>query len=48
MFQGHRLITFGEEDFLRFLSVIGVAAMLVMSPRPFEHFFALSTPEDYI
>ena len=29
-FQGHRSIGSGEEDFLRFLPYMGMAAMLVM------------------
>ena len=29
-FQGHRYIGSGEEDFLRFLSYMGMAATLVM------------------
>ena len=29
-FQGHRTIGSGEEDFLRFLPYMGMAAMLVM------------------
>ena len=35
-FQGHWYIDFGEEDFLRFLPYMGMAAMLVMWPKPFE------------
>ena len=38
-FQGHRSIGSGEEDFLRFLPYMGVAAMLVMWPRLFEQLF---------
>ena len=38
-FQGHWSIGSGEEDFLRFLPYMGMAAMLVMRPRPFEQFF---------
>ena len=38
-FQGHQSIASGEEDFLRFLPYMGMAAMLVMWPRPFEQFF---------
>ena len=37
-FQGHRSIGSGE-DFLRFLPYMGMAAMLVMWPRPFEQLF---------
>ena len=35
-FQGHRAFGSGEEDFLRFLPYIGMAAILVMWPGPFE------------
>ena len=35
-FQGHLSICSGEEDFLRFLPYMGMAAMLVMWPRLFE------------
>ena len=38
-FQGHWSIGSGEEDFLRFLPYMGMAAMLVMWPRPFEQLF---------
>ena len=38
-FQGHWSIGSGEEDFLRFLPYMGMAAMLVMWPRPFEILF---------
>ena len=38
-FQGHRSIGSGEEDFLRFLPYMGMVAMLVMWPRPFEQLF---------
>ena len=38
-FQGHRSSGSGEEDFLRFLPYMGMAAMLVMWPRPFEQLF---------
>ena len=39
-FQGHRSIGSGEEDFLKFLPYMGMAAMSVMWPKPFEqHFF---------
>ena len=40
-FQGHWSIGSGEEDFLMFLPYMGMAAMLVMWPRPFEQFFCL-------
>ena len=40
-FQGHRPFGSGEEDFLSFffLPYIGVAAILVMWPGPFEQTF---------
>ena len=38
-FQGHRQFGSGEEDFLRFLSYMGMAAILVMWPGPFEQTF---------
>ena len=38
-FQGHWSIDSGEEDFLRFLPYMGMAAMLFMWPRPFEQVF---------
>ena len=34
-FQGHGYIGSGEEDFLRFLLYMGMAAMLVMWPNSF-------------
>ena len=37
-FQGHRSIGSGEQVFLRFLPYMGMAAILVMWSRPFEHF----------
>ena len=37
-FQGHRSIGSGEEDFLRFLPYMGMAAMLVMIPNSFDEF----------
>ena len=40
-FQGHWSIGSGEEDFLRVLPYMGMAAMLVMWPKPFEQFFFL-------
>ena len=36
-FQGHQPFGSGEEDFLRFLQYMGIAATLVMSLGPFEH-----------
>ena len=38
-FQGHRPFCSGEEDFLRFLPHMGMAAILVMWPEPFEQTF---------
>ena len=38
-FQGHWSIGSGEEDLLRFLPYMGMAAMLVMWPRSFEQLF---------
>ena len=38
-FQGQRPFGSGEEDFLRFLPHMGMAAILVMSPGPFEQTF---------
>ena len=43
-FQGHWSIGSGEEDFLKFLPYMGMAAMLVMWPRPFEQFFFPKVP----
>ena len=40
----HQSIGSGEEDFLRFLPYMGMAAMLVMWPRPFEQFFLPKGP----
>ena len=38
-FQGHWSIGSGEEEFLRFLPYMGMAAILVMWPRSFEQLF---------
>ena len=38
-FQSHRPFVFGEEDFLRFLTYMGMVASLVMWPGPFEQTF---------
>ena len=43
-FQGHWPTGSGEEDFLRFIIYMGMAAMLVMWPRQFEQFFFLKGP----
>ena len=43
-FQGHRSIGSGGGDFLRFLPYMGMTAMLVMWPRPFEHLFFPKVP----
>ena len=47
-FQGHRSFGSGEEDFLRFLPYIGVAAILVMWPGPFEQTFVPPSHGDSI
>ena len=39
--QGHRPFGSGEEDFFRFLPYMGMAAILVMWPGPFEQTFVL-------
>ena len=38
-FQDQRTFGFGEEDLLRFLPYMGVAAILVMRSGPFEQTF---------
>ena len=38
-FQGHQPFGSGEEDFLRFLPYMGMAAILVMWPGSFEQTF---------
>ena len=38
-FQGHRPFGSREEDFLRFLPYMGMAATMVKLPRPFEQTF---------
>ena len=43
-FKGHWSTGSGEEDFLRFLPYMGMAAMLVMWPTPFEQLFFLKGP----
>ena len=45
-FQGQRSIG-SEEDFLRFLPYMGMAAILVMWPGPFEQFFVPPIPGGY-
>ena len=47
-FQGHRSIGSGEEDFLRFLPYLGMAAILVKWPGPFEQLFVPLAPGGYI
>ena len=42
-FQSHPAIGSGEGDFLRFLPYMGMAAILVMWPGPFEQFFNFET-----
>ena len=48
--QGHRSIGSGEEDFLKkiFLPYMGMAAILVMWPGPFEQVFVPLIPGGYI
>ena len=38
-FRGNRPAGSGEEDFLRFLPYMGMAAILYMGPGPFIHSF---------
>ena len=48
-FQGHRSIgSVGEEDFLRFLPYMGMAAMLVMRPNTFVKIFIPILPQAFI
>ena len=47
-FQDHLPIASGEEDFLRFLPYMGMAAILVMWPEPFEQLFVPPIPGGYI
>ena len=44
-FQGHPSIGSGEEDFLRFLPCMGMAAMLVMYPDHLNSFSFLKALE---
>ena len=48
MFQGHWSIGSREEHFLSFLLYMGMAAVLVMRPGPFEQLFVPPTPGGYI
>ena len=48
MFQGHRTFGSGEDDFLRFLPYMGMAAILVMWPGPFEQIFVPPSHGDSI
>ena len=43
-FQDHRTSGSGEEDFLRFLPYMGMAATLVMLPKPFIQTFVFPFP----
>ena len=43
-FQGYQASCYEEEDFLRFLSYMGIVAILVMRPGPFEQIFNLPLP----
>ena len=47
-FEGHWCFGSGEEDFLRFLPYIGMAAILVMLPGPFEQTFVPPSHADSI
>ena len=47
-FQGHQPFGSGEEDFLRFLSYMGMVAILVMSPGPFEQTFVPPSHRSYM
>ena len=47
-FQGHQPFGSGEEDFLRFLLYMGMAAILVMWPGPFEQIFVPPSHGDSI
>ena len=47
-FQGDRLFGSREEDFLRFLTYIGMAVILVMCPGPFEQTFVPPSKEGSI
>ena len=38
-FQGHRPVGSGEEDVLRFLLIMGMAAILIKWQGPFEQIF---------
>ena len=44
-FQGHWPFGSKEEDFLRFLPYMGMAAILVMWPGPFEQSFVPPSPQ---
>ena len=46
-FQGHWSIGSGEEDFLRFLPYMGMAAMLVMWPNSYKFSFLFSPKLSY-
>ena len=47
-FLGHRPVGSGEEDFLRFISYMGIAAIMVMWPGPFEQTFVSPSHGDSI
>ena len=47
-FQGHRSIGSGQEDVFKVIPYMGMAAILVMRPGPFEQHFVLPAPEGYI
>ena len=46
--QGHGSIGSGQEDFLRFLPYMGMAAMLVMWPNSFVKIFIPILPQAFI
>ena len=46
-FQGHGSIRSGEEDFLRILPYMGMAAMLVMWPNSFVWIFVPYSPSTF-
>ena len=47
-FQCHRFIGSGQEIFVMFLPYMGMAAILVMVPGPFEELFVPKTAGPYI
>ena len=47
-FQGHQFVGTGEEDFLKILPYMGMAAILIMWPGWFGKIFVLSTSGGFI